>query len=69
MKSKTDKWLCVIHQNGEEVFNQTFVCLQDIATELCISRNIIFDISSKRRQAEKYKNCRFFPQISITRLP
>ena len=69
MKSKTNKWLCVIHQNDVECFNCEFICLEDIANELKLSRNIIFDISSKRRSAEKYKECRFFPQICITRLP
>ncbi len=69
MKSKTNKWLCVIIQNEKEVLNQEFICLEDIGNELGLSKNIIFDISSKRRTADKYKNCRFFPQISITRLP
>ncbi len=69
MKSKSNKWLCVIIQNEKEVLNEKFICLEDIGNELGLSKNIIFDISSKRRTADKYKNCRFFPQISITRLP
>lgn len=69
MKSKTNKWLCVITQNDIECFNQEFICLDDIGKELGLSKHIIFDISSKRRTADKYKNCRFFPQICITRLP
>lgn len=69
MKSKTNKWLCVITQNDIECFNQEFISLDDIGKELGLSKHIIFDISSKRRTADKYKNCRFFPQICITRLP
>jgi len=69
MRSKTNKWLCIISQNNMECFNQEFVTLNDIADNLGLSFNIVFDISSKRRTSDKYKNCRFFPQISITRLP
>ena len=69
MKSKTNRWLVVINQNDIECFNQEFIGLEEIAQELGLSRHIVFDISSKRRSADKYKNCRFFPQISITRLP
>tara|TARA_B110000285_G_C14973547_1_gene537793 strand:- start:55 stop:264 length:210 start_codon:yes stop_codon:yes gene_type:complete len=69
MKSKTNKWLVVINQNNIECFNQEFIGLEEIAQELGLSRHIVFDISSKRRSADKYKNCRFFPQICITRLP
>ena len=69
MKSKTNKWLCVIILKEEEVFRQEFISLDDIGNEIGLSKHIIFDISSKRRMGEKYKNCRFFPQINITRLP
>jgi hypothetical protein len=69
MRSKTNKWLCIISQNNMECFNQEFVTLNDIADNLGLSFNIVFDISSKRRTSDKYKDCRFFPQISITRLP
>lgn len=69
MKSKTNKWLCVITQNGVECFNQEFLSLEDIGDELGLSKNIIFDITSKRRTNKKYENCRFFPKITITRLP
>ena len=69
MKSKTNKWLCVITTNNVECFRDEFICLEDIAEELGLSKHIIFDITSKRRTAKKYENCRFFPQIDITRLP
>tara|TARA_R110001632_G_scaffold135317_1_gene250769 strand:- start:527 stop:736 length:210 start_codon:yes stop_codon:yes gene_type:complete len=69
MRSLSNKWLCVISQDGVECFNQEFVTLNDIADNLGLSFNIVFDISSKRRSADKYKKCRFFPQINITRLP
>lgn len=69
MKSKTNKWLCVITTNKVECFNQEFISLEDIAKELGLTKHIIFDITSKRRTAKKYENCRFFPEISITRLP
>jgi hypothetical protein len=69
MRSKTNKWLCVITLNEQEVFNQRFICIEEISKELQLSKNIIFDIASKRRSAKKYENCRFFPNISITRLP
>ena len=69
MKSKTNKWLCVITTNKIECFREEFTSLEDIAKEIGLSKNIIFDIASKRRTAKKYENCRFFPQISITRLP
>ena len=69
MKSKTNKWLCIITQNNMECFQEKFLSLHDIATERGLSKHIIYDISSKRRTADKYKGCRFFPQISITRLP
>ena len=61
--------LCVIQQNNIECFRQEFLSLDDIGNEIGLSKHIIFDISSKRRMGEKYKNCRFFPQINITRLP
>tara|TARA_R110000824_G_scaffold340249_1_gene526760 strand:+ start:1851 stop:2060 length:210 start_codon:yes stop_codon:yes gene_type:complete len=69
MKSKTNKWLCVITTNDIECFNQEFISLEDIGNELGLSKNIIFDMSSKRRTATKYEKCRFFPIVSITRLP
>lgn len=69
MKSKTNKWLCVITTNKIECFRDEFISLDDIANELGLSKHIIFDITSKRRTAKKYENCRFFPDISITRLP
>jgi hypothetical protein len=69
MKSKTNKWLCIIEQNGIVCFNQEFICLEDIAEELKLTKNIVFDISSNRRSNKKYENCRFFPKINITRLP
>ena len=69
MKSKTNKWLCIVEQNGIVCFNQEFICLEDIAEELKLSKNIVFDISSNRRSNKKYENCRFFPKINITRLP
>jgi len=69
MKSKTNKWLVVIVTNGEQCFNEKFLSIDDIAKDLGLSKNIVFDIASNRRTAVKYKDCRFFPQISITRLP
>lgn len=69
MKSKTNKWLVIIITNGVQCFNEKFKSIEDIAKDLQLSKNIVFDIASNRRTAEKYKNCRFFPQISITRLP
>ena len=69
MKSKTNKWLCVITQNGIECFNEEFKSIDDIAEELELSKNIIFDIASHRKKNEKYDKCRFYPKISITRLP
>lgn len=69
MKSNTNKWLCVITTNNVVCFNQEFICLEDISNELDLSKNIVYDIASKRRTAKKYEKCRFFPQISITRLP
>jgi len=42
MKSKTNKWLCVITQNGIECFNEEFKSIDDIAEELELSKNIIF---------------------------
>ena len=69
MKSKTNKWLCVITTNKVECFNQEFISLDDIAKELGLSKHIIFDITSNSRTAIKYEKCRFFPEISITRLP
>ncbi len=69
MKSKSNKWLCVITTNKIECFRDEFISLDDIANELGLSKHIIFDITSKRRTAKKYENCRFFPDISITRLP
>lgn len=69
MKSKTNKWLCIIELNGIVCLNQEFLSLEDIAEELKLSKNIVFDISSKRRSNKKYDNCRFFPKINITRIP
>jgi phage portal protein BeeE len=69
MKSKTNKWVCVITTNKIECFNQEFKSLEDIAKEIGLSKHIIFDIANNRRTAKKYENCRFFPMISITRLP
>ena len=69
MRSKTNKWSCVIILKEEEVFNKEFVTLEDISIELQLSKHIIFDIASKRRAGDKYHNCIFFPKISITRLP
>jgi len=69
MRSKTNKWLCVITLNDQELLNKEFICLEDISAELQLSKHIIYDISSKRRSAKKYENCKFFPKISITRLP
>ena len=69
MKSKTNKWLCVITTNKIECFRQEFISLEDIAQELNLSKHIIFDITSNRRTNKKYEKCRFFPQIDITRLP
>lgn len=69
MRSKTNKWSCVIILKEEEVFNKEFITLEDISTELQLSKHIIFDIASKRRAGDKYQNCIFFPKISITRLP
>ena len=69
MKSKTNKYLCIIIINEEEVFNEQFKTLEEIGIEIGLSKNIIFDISSKRRNSKKYETSRFFPKISITRLP
>ena len=68
MKSKSNKWNCTISQNGEECFNENFKSIDDIATELNLSKHIVFDLASCRKKNEKYSLCRFFPKITITRL-
>ena len=59
----------MITTNKVVCFNQEFLSLEDIGNELGLSKHIIFDITSKRRTAKKYEECRFFPVIDITRLP
>ena len=69
MKSKSNKWVCVIVLDGVEVLNKEFLSLEDIGDEIGLSKNICYDISSKKTTHKKYKNCKYFPVITINRLP
>ena len=68
MKSKLNKWNCVVFLMNEEKLNKSFTCLQDIADELNISRHIINDIANNRKKNNKYDNCMYYPKITITEI-
>ena len=68
MKSKLNKWNCVVFLMNEEKLNKSFTCLQDIADELNISRHIINDIANNRKKNNKYDNCIYYPKITITEI-
>lgn len=68
MKSKLNKWNCVVFLMNEEKLNKSFTCLQDIAEELNISRHIINDIANNRKKNNKYDNCIYYPKITITEI-
>lgn len=68
MKSKMNKWNCVVILMNEEKLNKSFTCLQDIADELKISRHIINDIVNKRKKNDKYNECIYYPKINITEI-
>ena len=69
MKSKKNKWVCVIHIDGTEVHNKNYMSLEDIGDDIGLSKNICYDLSSRKTSFKKYKDCKFFPVISINRLP
>jgi orotate phosphoribosyltransferase-like protein len=68
MKSKVNKWTCVVILMNEEKLNKSFTCLQDIADELNISRHIINDIVNNRKKNNKYDDCIYYPKIKITEI-
>ena len=68
MKSKLNKWNCVVILMNEEKLNKSFTCLQDISDELNISRHIINDIANNRKKNDKYTNCIYYPKITITEI-
>lgn len=68
MKSKLNKWNCVVILMNEEKLNKSFTCLQDIAVELNISRHIINDIANNRKKNNKYDNCIYYPKITISEI-
>lgn len=68
MKSKLNKWNCVVILMNEEKLNKSFTCLQDIADELNISRHIINDIANNRKKNDKYNDCIYYPKITINEI-
>ena len=68
MKSKLNKWNCIVILMNEEKLNKSFTCLQDIANELNISRHIINDIANNRKKNDKYSECIYYPKITITEI-
>ena len=69
MKSKRNQWVCVINLNGEEVHNKEYLSLEDIGNDIGLTKTICFDLSSGRTTHKKYSNCKYFPIITINRLP
>ena len=68
MKSKMNKWNCVVILMNEVKLDKSFTCLQDIAEELNISRHIINDIVNDRKKNNKYENSIYYPKIKITEI-
>ena len=68
MKSKMNKWNCVVILMNEVKRDKSFTCLQDIAEELNISRHIINDIVNDRKKNNKYENSIYYPKIKITEI-
>lgn len=68
MKSKLNKWNCKVVLMNEEIINKNYTCLEDIATELKVSKNIVYDIANKRKRSETYKDSPYYPDIVIEQI-
>tara|TARA_R110000737_G_scaffold164834_1_gene192436 strand:- start:4781 stop:4999 length:219 start_codon:yes stop_codon:yes gene_type:complete len=53
---------------NEEIINKNYTCLEDIATELKVSKNIVYDIANKRKRSETYKDSPYYPDIVIEQI-
>lgn len=69
MRTKKNKiFNCIITDHkGECIHNEDYFTLQEIAQDLGLSNNVIYNLSSRRRDL-KYTKFKYYPLIEINKI-